>query len=186
VRWERLFGDLEAELDAAEAAELESDIAERTRSERARLRLVDRLLGSVGRQVSVRMHGAGQRTGEIRAVGVDWLLVRTADGADHLIRTAALLELAGLSALSATEGPEGQRAARLSLPALLRRLARDRTIVTITLIDGSSRTGTIELAGADVVEFSDRRHDEPGFAGPSQTFERRSVPLRAVAVIREH
>jgi hypothetical protein len=129
--------------------------------------------------------GAGQITGELRAVGADWLLVRAADGADRLIRTSHLLEVAGLSAASATEASDGPRAARLSLPAVLRGLARDRAIVTITLIDGSSRTGTIEFAGADMIEFSDRRHDEPGFAGPGR-IERRSVPLAAVAVVREH
>lgn len=186
MRWERLFADLEAELEAAETAELESEIAERTRSERARLRLVDRLRGSVGRLVVLRVSGAGQLSGEIRAVGVDWLLVRPDDGADRLVRTAALLELSGLAPSSTARGSEGEIAARFSLASVLRGLARDRTVVTITLVDGSSRTGTIELAGADVVEISDRRYDEPGFAASSGPVGRRSVPLAAVAVVREH
>lgn len=186
MRWERLFGDLEAELEAVEAAELESEIAERTRSERARLRLVDRLRGSVGRSVVLRVSGVGQLIGEIRAVGADWLLVRPEDGADRLVRSAALLELTGLAASSAAAGSEGAVAARFSLSAVLRGLARDRTVVTITLVDGSARTGTVEIAGADLVEISDRRHDEPGFAGPLEATVRRCVPLVALAVIREH
>lgn len=186
MRWERLFGDLEAELEAFEAAELESEIAERTRSERARLRLVDRLRGSVGRSVVLRVSGAGQLTGELRAVGLDWLLVRPPDGADRLVRTTAVLELAGLASSSAAEGSAGVVASRFSLSAVLRGLARDRTVVTITLIDGSARTGTIEVAGADLVEISERRHDEPGFAGPPGAAVRRGIPLAALAVVREH
>jgi len=186
VRWERLFGDLEAELDAAEEAELEAEIAERTRAERSRLRLVDRLRGSVGRAVRLRVSGADQLTGEIRAVGSDWLLIRPVDGADRLVRTAAVLEIEGLVPSSAAVGSEGVVAARFGLTAVLRGLARDRTVVTITLVDGSARTGTIEMAGADVVEFSDRRHDEPGFTGQRVTAARRTIPSSALAVVREH
>jgi len=186
VRWERLFADLEAEFEAAEAAELESEIADRTRSERARLRLVDRLRGSVGRSVDARVTGIGQLSGEIRAVGVDWLLVRPADGADRLVRTAALLELTGLAPSSVTRASAGAVAARFSLGAVLRGLARDRTVVTIMLMDGGSRTGTIEVVGADLLELSERRHDEPGFADPSGARARRCVPLAALAVVREH
>ena len=186
MRWDRLFDDLEAELEAVEAAEIESEVAERTRFERSRLRLVDRLRGSMGRHVGMRVGGAGLLTGEIRAVGVDWLLIRPPGSADRLVRTAALLEVTGLAASSAVEGSEGVVAARFALTAVLRGLARDRTVVTITLVDGSALTGTIELAGADLLELSDRRHDEPDLAGPPSTTGRRTIPLSALAVVCEH
>lgn len=186
MRWDRLFADLEAELAAADAAELEAEIAERTRSERAKLRLVDRIRGSVGHSVQVRVNGAGQFAAEIRAVGADWVLVRPVDGADRLVPIAALLDLSGLAASSAGAETGGVVAARFSLAAVLRGLARDRAIATITLVDGSSRTGTIEVAGADLVEISDRRHDEPGFAALPSAAGRRCVPLAAIAVVREH
>ena len=186
VRWERLFEDLEAEFDAAEAAELEAQIADRTRFERSRLRLVDRLRGSVGRSIGIRVQGAGQLTGELRAVGVDWLLVRPADRADRLVRTAAVLEVVGLAASSSAAGEEGLVAARFTLSAVLRGIARDRTVVTLTLIDSSGWTGLIEIAAADLIEVSERRHDEPGFGSPSETAVRRCVPLTALSVVREH
>jgi hypothetical protein len=58
--------------------------------------------------------------------------------------------------------------------------------VTITLIDGSLRSGTVEVVGADLVEISDRRFDEPGLADASGRATRRTVPLIALAVVREH
>ena len=186
MRWERLFADLAAEIEATESAELESEIADRTRSERARLRLVDRLRGSVGRPLTVRVAGVGAVAGALRAVGADWFLVRPDGGADRLVRTEALLEVAGLAPSSAAEETGSMVAARYSLAAVLRGLARDRTVVTMTLVDGSARTGVIEVVGADLVEISDRRYDEPGLAVAPGTSERRTVPLVAVAMIREH
>lgn len=185
MRWERLFADLELELEAAETAELESEIADRTRSVRARLLLVDRLRGSIGGDVTLRVLGAGQVTGAMRAVGADWCLVRPEDGADRLVPTSAVLEVVGLAASSTDRATIGEVAALFSLAAVLRQLARDRTVVTVTLLDGSTRTGTIEIAGADVVELSDRRHDEPGYAAPSAR-TRWTIPSAALAMLREH
>ena len=187
MRWERLFDDLEAELEAAETAELESEIAERTRFERARLRLVDRLRGSVGRHVGVRVVGAGQLTGEIRAVGVDWLLVRPAEVADRLVpNCSAARARPDWRASSAAEGSEGVVAARFTLAAVLRGLARDRTVVTITLVDGSAsdrhdRAGRRGPAGA--LRPAPRR---ARLGRPGSTTVRRSIPLAALAVVREH
>src|SRR5437899_7357130 len=57
MRWERLFADLAAGLDSSELADLEAEVADRTRRELARLRFVDRLRPSIGTQVSVTCMG---------------------------------------------------------------------------------------------------------------------------------
>ena len=79
MRWERLFADLTAEFDASADATLESEIADRIRSERSRLRLVDRLRGSIDQRLDVRVLGVGVISGTLRGVGPDWCLLRAGD-----------------------------------------------------------------------------------------------------------
>lgn len=182
MRWERLLADLSAEMDAATDAELESEVADRTRSERARLRLVDRLRGSIDVDIDIRVNGVGGLSGMLRAVGPDWCVLQAATG-DHVVRLGAVLEVRGLAGYSAVPGSEGVVAARFTLATVVRRLARDRAVVTLLQVDGRVVTGTVELAGADLVEMSDRRSDEPGWSRGGEQL-RRTIPLESVAAIR--
>ncbi len=183
MRWDRLFADLTAELEASEQAELESEIADRTRSERARLRFVDRLRGSSGLPLVLRVLGGTTVSGSLRAIGPDWCLLRDAAG-DHVVRLGAVLDVVGLAARSVEPGSEGEVEARFALAAVVRRLARDRAVVTLLQIDGGLVTGTIDFAGADVLEVTDRRSDDPGWSRGSGGAVRRTVPFDALAVIR--
>lgn len=183
MRWDRLFADLTAELEASEQADLESEIADRTRSERARLRFVDRLRGSPDLPLAVRVLGGTTVSGTLRGIGPDWCLLRGTAG-DHVVRLGAVLDVVGLAPRSVEPGSEGEVAARFSLAAVVRRLGRDRTIVTLLQVDGGLVTGTVDLAGADVLEITDRRSDEPGWSRGSGVAARRTVPFDAVAVIR--
>jgi hypothetical protein len=181
LRWERLFADLEAEFDAAEESERAAEIADRVRQERGRLRLVDRLRGSIGRELSIRVLGVGRVEGTVGSVGPDWVLLRLAGGGDRLIRLAAVLEIVGLAVSSAQPGSEGEVAARFGCADVLRRLVEDRAMVTVTLIDGGVLTGTMDLVGLDVCEVSDRRLDEPS----PVVLTRSTVPIAAIATVRE-
>lgn len=183
MRWERLFADIAAELEAATEADIESEIAERTRGERARLRLVDRLRGSADLPVDVAVLGFGTVAGVLRGVGPDWCLLQGAGG-DYLVRLGAVVEISGLAAYSSAPGSEGAVAARFSLAAVVRRLARDRAIVSLTRVDGGVVTGTVQFAGTDLLEMTYVRADEPGWQRPVESAVRRTIPLEAVAVIR--
>jgi len=189
MRWDRLFADLSADLDAQADAELETEIADRTRYERAQLRLVDRLRGAAGLRLDIRIAGVGTLSGVLGGVGPDWCMLRTGDPGAHpveqVVRLGAVLEVRGLATYSATPGSEGAVAARFSLAAVARHLARDRAVVTLIMVDGGQATGTVEMAGADIVELSGRRVDDMGWDRATREAPRRTIPLEAIAVIRQ-
>ena len=90
MRWEGLFAELEAEAEALEAADLAGEVAERTRAELARLRLVDRLRPALGHPMTVSVGPAAVLTGRLLALGPDWLLVEEGTGAEGLVPLAAV------------------------------------------------------------------------------------------------
>jgi hypothetical protein len=182
VRWEELFGDLEGQLAQADAAALASEVADRTRRELARIRLVDRLRASTGAELSCRVMGAGAVSGRLVDVGPDWLLLAERQARESLVPTAAVLAVAGLGSRAAEPGSEGEVAARLGLGHALRALARDRAEVSVVLIDGSALSGTVDRVGADFFDLAEHGPGEP--RRPATVRAVRSVPFAAVGVVR--
>ena len=184
MRWEELFADLEAQAVADERAELDSEVAERTRLEAARLRVVDRLRGAevAGHDVVVSVRGeAGPGAAEARTRR--WrrerrvLVVR--DGVEVLVALAAVESVLGLGPESAEPGSEGHVVARLGLGHALRAVARDRAEVRLVTVTGSVLVGTIDRVGADHLELADHPVGEPRLRGP-----RRLVPFSALATAK--
>jgi len=187
VRWETLFRDLEAQLESAEAAELATEVAELRRLETARLRLVDRLRAAEGQRVGVAVLGGSAVEGRLAGVGSDWLLVDTSGGGGGGgggVAGAALVPAAvqGLSARSTSPGSEGRVASRLGLAHALRSVARDRSEVSVALIDGSTLAGTVDRVGADFFEVAEHPVGEP--RRRADVLGVRTVPFAAVAVVR--
>ena len=182
MRWDDLFRDLEAQLAAAEAAELDPEVADRTRREAALLGVVDRARAAVGYSVVVRVRGAGQVDGVLAEVGAAWLLIAETGGRDVLVPLAAVVSLAGLRAWTGTPGEGGQVFERLGLGSALRGIARDRAAVQVWLDDGSVLSGTVDRVGADFVEVTEHGAGEPrrreGVTGV------RTVPFAALALVR--
>jgi hypothetical protein len=179
VRWDALFRDLEARLEAGEAAELAAEVEERTRIEAAKLRLVDRLHAAVGSELTVVTVGGGAISGTLDAVGAGWLLVR-AGTSDVVVAAPAVLTVSGLTAASRDPGQERPSEVRLTLAHALRGLARSRTGVAAVLVDGRVVHGTVERVGADFVEISEHA---PGEAR-RQVSAVRAVPVNALAAVR--
>jgi hypothetical protein len=170
MRWERLFEDLEAQVAAGDAATLAAEVSERTRLERARVDLVDRLLGWIGQPIAVQL-GTGERlAGRLVDAGPDWLLVREQDLA--LVPLHAVSSLTGLGAAARAPGADGVRR-RYGLAAVLRVVARDRSPVRLRLGDGTTVQGTVDAVGADHLDLAEHPADEP----------RRAQSLRGVRCV---
>jgi len=181
MRWEELFGDLEGQFEAAESAELASEVADRSRREISTLRLVDRLRPVVGRPVDVRLRGAGTVAGRLAALGPDWLLLAQTGTRETLMATHAVLSVGGLTAQSANPMSEGAVAARLDFPFALRAITRDRSPITLSLVDGSHISGTIDRVGSDFIEVAEHATGEVRRRAAVQSV--RAYPIVAVAAV---
>lgn len=173
MRWERLFADLETELAAAGAAERDVEVAERTRAEVAKLRLVDRLRAAGEASLTVELAGAGSWSGRVADTGPDWVLLRGDPRGDALVALDAVQTVSGLPPRSAVPGSEGRVAERFRIGAVLRGVARDRAGVRVWVRDGGSHTGTVDRVGADYLELAE--HD-PDVA-------RRATAIRGVRLV---
>ena len=182
VRWQSLFQDLEAQLDAAAAAELAGEVAERSRLEAGRIRLSDRLAEAAGAAVAVSLPGTGVVRGRVLDAGVDWLLLDEGAGREALVPLAAVLGISGVGARTAAPGAEGEVGKRLDLRWALRGLARGRVGVAVSLRDGSAVTGTLDRVGADHVDLAEHAPGEARRAGAVRAVL--LVPLSAVALVR--
>jgi hypothetical protein len=157
LRWEALFDDLEMQWEAMEAADVAAEVADRSRREVARLRLVDRLRPAIGQTLRFGVIGApgdgASVDGRLVALGADWVLLAERAGREALVPMRSVLWVDGLSAASAQPGHEGTLAARLDLRYALRGLARDRAAVDVSLVDGTVAQGIAHRVGADFFEL---------------------------------
>jgi hypothetical protein len=164
---------LEAELHdlAAADADLERDaeVAERTRIERSRISLVDRLRGGAG-AVDVVVVGGAHRRGQVSDVGDGWgVLTDPLDAAaQHLVRLDAVVSVRRLGRAAPTRDSV---LPATSLASVLRTWCRDRAAVRIALVDGSHVGGRADAAYADHLDVVD-------LSG-----ETVSVPFTALAIV---
>ena len=183
MRWSSLFADLEAQFEAAEVAELEAEVRDRTRREAGLVRAVDRLRAAQGAALTVTVPGAGAVPGVLLDCGEDWLLLEQPGAREALVPLAAVLGVAGLGRRTTASEQVGEVARRLDLRWALRGLARSRTAVQLVLVDGSLLTGTLDRVGADHVDLAEHGAGELRRAAAVQGV--RLVPLRALALVRQ-
>lgn len=168
-----LVAGLEADLAALAAAdadlERDAEAAERTRIERAAIGLADRLRGALG-PVEVSVPG-GRYAGLVTEVGTGWVLIAGTQDAhrpgttEHLVALRPVLTVRGLGRAV----PAGPRAPR-PVTSVLRGWSRDRSQVSVLLVDGAVVRGRASATYADHLEVA-------AAGGPL------AVPLSAVAVL---
>lgn len=182
MRWHQLFADLQAQFDEEETASERSESASRARSEMGAVRLAERVRGALGLPLVLGCGPAGQVSGVLLDVGVDWLLVEDDHARQHLVAIKAVRTVAGLGRRTAAALPAGPVARRLDLRRALRALARDRSTVQVVLDDGTILGGTLDRVGADYVELAEHHADVARRVEAVQGV--RAVVIDAVAVVR--
>jgi hypothetical protein len=182
VRWDRLFDDLEAQLELADREEFAAEVADRSRREVALVHLLDRLRQALGAPIDLGVDGAGALNGVVRRVGQGWLLLDVASQREALVPGHAILAVSGLPAAAAEPGSIGAVQSRLDLGHVLRAIARDRSAVTVVLRDGSQYAGTLDRVGADFVDLAEHAPGEPRRA--EHVSGVRTVAFAGISVVR--
>jgi hypothetical protein len=176
VLWEdrllALFDDLELQAEGLALADRDAEVAELSRAEYSQVDLAARLHGSVGRSVTVRVHGVGPLHAVLSRVGADWCLL-TSQRQEWIVRLQALAAVAGVAdrALAAEARP---LAARLPLGSALRHAAETGSEVAVYSLQGGVSRRRLRRVGADFVELA----AEPG-EGQIEL-----LPFTALAAVR--
>ena len=176
----RVFDELEAEFEAGLRLEAEQESIAAVRAELGATVLWEQLARRVGMETVVR---AGPRTfnGTIVASYPEFLVVRTADGAEQLIRLGPAVSIA-LAPESPSLRPTPDAATRrYQFGLALRELARRREPVRVLLGDASSCDGTIEAVGSDYLEIAEHDLGEARRRGAVRA--RRFVAFAAVVAV---
>jgi hypothetical protein len=190
VRWDQLFADLEGQMDADEAAEHRTEVAERTRMEQAGLTVLDRLASCRGFQIQLGVSGVGRVEGALVDVAAEWLLIDEVPGVPSLVPARSWVWLTGVGGLSQVQRPTAV-ARRLTLGSALRALAQQRRPVRVRLTaatEGTGTGGTAEATGtidrvyADHFDLAEHPADAPRRPGEVRTV--RLLPVRSVAMVR--
>ena len=159
MRWEGLFADLEGRLAAEERRQLDDEVAERTRRERALVTLSGRLAASVGTDVGLGLVGGVDVSGRLLDLGAEWLLVRAhVTGREVVVPLLAVRTVAELG----RRAEDARSARRFTLGYALRALSRDRATVAVRLAGGGpALIGTIDAVGADHLDLAQHADGEP-------------------------
>ncbi|MFC8502978.1 hypothetical protein ACFUC1_11475 [Pedococcus sp. NPDC057267] len=178
MRWEDLFADLESQWDAEQRRELDAEVADRTRRERATVALAHRLAAAGSAAVSVTVRDGTRVSGQVADVGDGWFLLGEPGRVPCLVPTAAVVSVTGLAA-RAVEGSPGRR---FGLGYALRAVSRDRAVVRLTDFTGSTCTGTIDAVGSDHLGLAEHAPDLP--RRPENVTGSRVVPFDAIVLVR--
>lgn len=181
MRWEALLADLAARGDALELEERAAEVSERTRIEFGRTTLRGRLVAALGAPIRVVAGTGVVCTGALVHLGSDWMLLVDEPGREHLVALRAVRTVAGLGR-HLTQARAGSATERLGMGSALRALARDRSLVWITLVDATEVSGTVDAVGGDYLDIAVHATDDA--RRRQNVTERRLVPIQSLAVVR--
>jgi hypothetical protein len=182
MRWRDLFADLEGQAEAWERADLDAEVADRSRAELGSIALRQRLSAAEGHDLVLRVDAFGDVSGRLVTVGRDWLLLDGQSGsAEHLVLMQALLGVHHLGARADPDEARGAVMARMGVAAPLRAIARDRAALRCVLRDGSLVLGTPDRIGADHLDVV--LHDQDVPVGQARAQRRMTLPFSALTIV---
>jgi hypothetical protein len=195
MRWDRLFDDLEGQLEQELNAEERDLHAEEERLRLGRLALRDRLLAlheSGVQPLTVALRDGDQLSLRTTDFGRDWFAAEVVD--DRHRRTKCIVLLSGIAALVLTgaqveasltpvDSETGARSlsARLTLPFVLRDLCRRRAAVDVRTVGGDIH-GTIDRVGRDHLDLAVHEAGRP--RRQSAVTQHRVLPLDQLLLVR--
>jgi hypothetical protein len=197
MRWDRLFDDLEGQLERELSAE-ELDLrAEEERLRIGRLAVRDRLIAiregghEPEQPVALLLTTGEQLVVRPSTFGRDWFLAELTEEAH---RSQCVVPLAGVAALlltrsqiesslAQTDNTANDRAlsARLTLPFVLRDLCRRRAAVSLHTVAGDAH-GTIDRVGRDHLDLAVHEPDRQRRSRAVSQY--RVVPLDQLLLVR--
>ena len=188
-RWDRVFADLEAQVQTYADGELADEIADRTRREWARISLADRLGAARHRMVSMRVHDAPAGFRALRvtvtAVGSDWLIGTGDAGAtptEWLLPASSLIAVDDLGDMAESPDTKGFVDQRYDATAILRAWVRDRRPVVIGVLGIGEVSGTLDRAGQDHIDIAVHHVDD--FRRSAEVSGMQTIALSAIRWIR--
>jgi hypothetical protein len=176
----RVFDELEAEFEAGLRLEAEQESMAAVRAELGATVLWEQLARRVGSQTTV-LAGSRAFRGAVVASYPEFLVVRTADGAEHLIRYGPAVSIALPTEPPPLRPTPAAASHRYQLALALRELARRREPVRALLADGTSCDGTIEAVGSDYLEIAEHHLGEARRRGAVRA--RRFIGFAAVVAV---
>lgn len=166
MRWDSLFGDLEAQFSARRALEEESEITDRARAELAGIELGDRLRGAAGAEVKIVLVDGNVIRGVLGHAGSGWLVL-TEGARQWLVPYNSVLSYQGLGRVALK--PSSRMQQTMGMASALRVLSRDRSGLIVHLKvrtgDGYKLHGVIDRVGRDHFDLAVVPHGEVRRAG---------------------
>ena len=176
----RVFDELEAEFEAGLRREAEQEAVAALRTELGSTVLWEQLARRLGCETTVRA-GARAFRGTAVASYPEFLVLRAADGTEHLVRYGPALSVALPAEPPALRPTPAAATRRYQFALALRELARRREPVRVELVDVTRCDGTIEAVGSDYLEIAEHELGEARRRGAVRA--RRFVGFEAVVAV---
>ena len=176
----RVFDELEAEFEAGLRREAEQESMVAVRAELGATVLWEQLARRVGSETVV-LAGPRAFRGIVVASYPEFLVLRSADGAEHLIRHGSAVSVALAPEPPSLRPTPAATTRRYQFTLALRELARRREPVRVLVADGTSCDGTIEAVGSDYLEIAEHDLGEARRRGAVRA--RRFIGFAAVVAV---